>query len=58
MEEYMEAGAQLGWLIDPIEKKVYVYRPGVEVTCLEEPERISGDPVLPGCVLDVQKVFS
>ncbi|MBI2876469.1 MAG: Uma2 family endonuclease, partial [Candidatus Tectomicrobia bacterium] len=28
MHEYMENGAQLGWLIDPKERRVYVYRPG------------------------------
>ena len=27
MNEYMANGAQLGWLIDPFNKKVYVYRP-------------------------------
>ena len=25
MQEYMENGAELGWLIDPIEEKVYLY---------------------------------
>lgn len=58
MQEYIDNGAQLGWLIDPLEKKVYVYRPSEEVVCLENPETISGDPVLPGFVLDLSRIWS
>jgi Uma2 family endonuclease len=48
MTDYMENGARLGWLLDPIEKTVHVYRPGQPPELLENPESISGDPVLPG----------
>jgi len=58
MREYLDNGAQLGWLIDPIEKKVYIYRPQATVECLEDPQAVSGDPVLPGFMLDVRKVWS
>ncbi|MGH9833829.1 MAG: Uma2 family endonuclease, partial [Blastocatellia bacterium] len=37
MEEYIANGARLGWLIDPIERKVYVYRPDAEVEVLDDP---------------------
>ena len=57
MAEYLVNGAQLGWLIDPIEKKVYIYRPSAEVDCLENPQSISGAPVLPGFTLDVQRLW-
>lgn len=57
MQEYLENGAQLGWLIDPGEKKVYVYQPQAPVECLDNPETVSGDPVLPGFVLEVGKVW-
>jgi Uma2 family endonuclease len=57
MQEYVENGAQLGWLIDPFEKKVYVYRPQSAVECLDNPEKISGDPLLPGFTLDVQSLW-
>jgi len=53
MNEYMANGAQLGWLIDPFNKTVYVYRPGEPVQTLENPATISGDPVLPGFVFNV-----
>jgi Uma2 family endonuclease len=58
MEEYIANGAQLGWLIDPVERKVYVYRPNTEMVCLENPERVAGDPVLPGFVLALKRVWS
>ncbi len=53
MGEYVENGAQLGWLIDPYGKAVYVYRPDVEVEMLDAPESISGEPELPGFSLDL-----
>lgn len=58
LEEYVANGALLGWLIDPGEKKVYIYRPRTEVRCLEDPVSISGEPVLPGFVLDVRRLWS
>jgi Uma2 family endonuclease len=57
MEEYIANGAQLGWLIDPLQKCVSVYRPGHAVEHLDDPETLSGDPVLPGFVLDVRKLW-
>ena len=38
--------------------KVYVYRPNAPVECLDNPQTISGDPVLPGFVLEVGKVWN
>jgi Uma2 family endonuclease len=58
MREYLDNGAQLGWLIDPIDKKVYVYRPQVPVECLDNPQAISGEPVLPGFILELGKVWN
>ncbi|MEW6209540.1 MAG: Uma2 family endonuclease [Acidobacteriota bacterium] len=57
MEEYIENGARLGWLIDPKEKRVYVYRPNEEAICLDDPETVSGEPVLPGFVLDLKRIW-
>jgi Uma2 family endonuclease len=58
MQEYLDNGAQLGWLIDPIEKKVYIYRPQAPLACLDNPQTISGDPVLPSFVLELGKVWN
>ncbi len=57
MQEYMANGAQLGWMIDPFTKQVYIYRPDQPVECLENPETVTGDPVLPGFVLHVREIW-
>lgn len=57
MEEYIRNGAQLGWLIDPYEKKVHVYRPQTAAEVLRDPETVSGEPLLPGFTLDVQALW-
>lgn len=53
MQEYIDNGAQLGWLIDPQNKAVYVYRPNMLVERLDHPTSLSGDPLLPGFVFPV-----
>ncbi len=57
MVEYMENGVRLGWLIDPETRRVYVYRPDRPVEILEEPDIVSGYPVLPGFVLDLRAIW-
>jgi Uma2 family endonuclease len=57
MEEYIENGAQLGWLIDPKEKKVHVYRPGAPVEILDQPKEISGEPLLKGFTLNLEGII-
>ena len=59
MERYMANGALLGWLIDPYRRRVHVYRPGIAVETLEDPETVSGDPVMAGFVFEVrQRIFA
>jgi Uma2 family endonuclease len=57
MQEYRENGARLGWLIDPLEKRVYIYHPHLEVEVLDDPSLLSGDPILPGFVLQVRELW-
>ena len=57
MQEYLENGALLGWLIDRKNRQVYIYRPGVAVECLDNPATVSGESVLPGFVLDLSKIW-
>ncbi len=57
MEEYIENGARLGLLIDPQNRRVYIYRPGTEVETLDNPDRVSGEPVLPEFILDLRAVW-
>ncbi len=58
MNEYAAVGVRLGWLIDPATRTVMVYRPGQEPRLLENPERVSGEDVLPGFELDTRPIFS
>ncbi|PAX60442.1 Uma2 family endonuclease [Brunnivagina elsteri] len=58
MQEYMEEeGIQLGWLIYRKNRQVYIYRPGIEAECLDNPATISGENILPGFVLDLSKIW-
>ena len=38
MREYLANGARLGWLVDPLERKVPVYRAGAPPEILTEPD--------------------
>lgn len=58
MVEYIENGARLGWLIDTSHKQVFVYRPDAEVEELIDPPSLSGEPVLPGFVFDLRKLWT
>lgn len=57
LTEYLENGASLGWLIDPIERKVYVYRPHSETEILENPASISGENLLKDFSLEMNKIW-
>ena len=57
MAEYMDNGVRLGWLIDPFNRTVDVYRPNQEVEHLEQPATVSGEPVLPGFKLDLAEIW-
>ncbi|MEH2245205.1 Uma2 family endonuclease [Nostoc sp.] len=57
MQEYIENGAQLGWLIDRKNKRVEIYRPGKDVEILDNPGSLSGENILPGFVLDLQQIM-
>jgi Uma2 family endonuclease len=57
MQEYLDNGAQLAWLIDPEQRRVYVYRPQEPVQELDKPETVSGDPLLAGFELDMRELW-
>jgi Putative restriction endonuclease len=56
MQEYLDNGARLSWLIDPANRMVYVYRPNQPVERLENPATILGDPVLPGFIIALERI--
>ena len=57
MAEYIANGARLGWLLDPFDRRVYVYRPDAKVEVRNNPERLSADPVLPGFTLELARIW-
>lgn len=57
MEEYVESGVSLGWLIDPFERRIHVYRSQTAVEILENPSQISGAPLLKNFVLELKNIF-
>ena len=57
MQEYLENGARLGWLIDPKSKRVEIYRQGQTVEILDAPASLSGEDVLPGLTLSLKGIL-
>jgi Uma2 family endonuclease len=57
MQEYLDNGARLGWLINAPDRRVFIYRPGQEMETLDAPATISGDPELPGFTLDLALIW-
>ncbi len=57
MEEYIGNGAELGWLLDPLGRRVHVYRAGANPEVLEDPQEVSGEPLLKGFVLNVRALW-
>ncbi|MGY2710971.1 Uma2 family endonuclease [Thermostichus sp. MS-CIW-28] len=58
MQEYMDNGCRLGWLLDPKAKRVMIYRQGQAPELVEDPETLSGEDVLPGFTLPIRKIWS
>ena len=57
MRQYIENGARLGWLIDPKNKTVHVYRAGGAIEILENSARVSGEDVLEKFELDLTEIW-
>jgi Uma2 family endonuclease len=58
MQEYLDNGAILGWLIDPETHQVQIYRPNQTVEVKNAPNSLSGEDVLPGFELDLQEIWA
>ncbi len=57
MQEYIENGTKLGWLINPKKKQIEVYRQGQETEILDNPQTISGEDILPNFELDLKLIW-
>ncbi|MEH2467479.1 Uma2 family endonuclease [Nostoc sp.] len=58
MQEYIDNGVRLGWLINPQNQQVEIYRPGQDVEVLQSLSSLSGEDVLPGFLLDLVQILS
>lgn len=58
MQEYMDNGSQLGWLIAPDTQQIFIYHPDQPTQRLRGPVTLNGDPILPGFRLDITNPFS
>ena len=57
MQEYIDNGASLGWLIDRQNRQVYIYQPNKDVRILNNPASVSGNSLLPNFDLDLTKIW-
>lgn len=53
MQEYLDSGLRLGWLINPQAQQVEIYRPQTAPEVLRSPASLSGESVLSGFVLQL-----
>ncbi len=58
MQEYQANGVRLGWLINPQDQQVKIYRQSSPVETLKAPQQLSGESVLPGFTLNLARVLS
>jgi len=57
MHEYADNGVRLGWLIDPLERRIYELRPGQSVVTRLNPTELRGDPELRGFMPDLTQIW-
>ena len=58
VDDYLDAGVALVWVVDPHDQTVLVYRPGAEPELFNVRQQLSGDPHLPGLRIPVAQIFS
>ena len=57
MQEYMDCGVKLGWLISPDSREVEIYRNSRDKEVLSNPNSVSGEDILPGLTVDLTELF-
>lgn len=58
MSQWVVEGARLAWLVDPFERELHIYRPGIAPQVLSEAEVVSGEPELPGFELKLRLLYA
>ena len=57
MEQWVENGCLLGWLIDPIDRVTHIYKPNIQPVQIPFNEILTGDDVLKGFELKLEDVL-
>ncbi len=57
MQEYMDCGVKLGWLINPQDKQVEIYLQKQNKEILNAPIILSGEEILPGLTIDLKNII-
>jgi Uma2 family endonuclease len=58
MQEYMDNGVRLGFLLNPQDRAVEIHRLGKGVEVIQSPTEVYGEDVLPGFVLSLEEIFT
>jgi Uma2 family endonuclease len=58
MQEYLNGGAKLGWLLNPEDNQAEIYRPGQSTEVLQSPGTLSGETILPEFTLNLDWLWS
>ena len=58
MREYIDCGVKLGWLINPDERKVEIYRYSRDTEILDNPQTLRGEDIMSGLVVDLEEIFN
>ena len=58
MQTWLDNGAQLAWLIDPIDGNVTIYQPGQSPETLDRPVAVAATGLVSGFVLRCERLWS
>lgn len=57
MRMWIANEVEVGWLIDPFDEQVHIYRPGREPVVLDRPETLEVGPEMPGLTIDFRRIW-
>ena len=58
IDDWLGAGVQVLWIVDPFRRTVTIYQPGHDPTLLGEHGILEGDPIIPGFRCPVAEIFA
>ncbi len=58
MAEWMQGGISVGWLVDPFEEEVHIYRPDADIELHQRPAQLEVGPELPGLTISFARIWA